>query len=190
MKAFRAEQGLPPEFGVALFEPKDYAGLGRVDGAGAELNTVRAAVLGAIAPGLTLRGWLGFVPTLTDVFTAQLRGINARVNLRDVEIEFAAAGFADVCNAYVYALLRGDTPPFAAVYGEWLDGTTRVSQKRHEYGGWQVRIVTHAYGRAGMIVSSDAATYYVADAAIGCPAEGYMAALLGEVAARIAEAVA
>jgi hypothetical protein len=186
VKAFRAEHGLPPEFGVALFEPKDFAGLGRIDGAGADLNAVRTAVLNAIPAELALRGWLGFVPTLTDVFTAQLRDINARVNLRDVEIEFAAAGFADVCNATVYALLRGDAPPFAAVYGEWLDGTARVSQRRHEYGGWQVRIVTHAYGRAGMIVAGGGATHYVADAAIGCPAEGYMAALLGDVAARIA----
>jgi len=186
-KSFREAYHLPPEFGVALFEPKDYSGLGRIDQAGAELNGVRAAVLAAIPANLSLQAWLSFIPDLTRLFTDQLYAINPKVKLHDVEIEFAAAGFADVCQAVVYARLRSrdETPPFEAIYGDWLDQTARVSQTIHRYGDWQVQIVTHAYGRAGLIVQMEAETIYVQDAALGCPAEGYMAALLAEVAARI-----
>ncbi|MBI1259189.1 MAG: hypothetical protein GC204_17095 [Chloroflexi bacterium] len=190
IKSFRDAHKLPPEFGVALFEPKDYSGLGRIDQAGAELNGVRTAVLAAIPASLWPQQWLTFIPELTRLFTDQLYAINNKVKLHDVEIEFAAAGFADVCQAVVYALLRtrGDMPPFEAIYGDWLDQTVRVSQTVHRYGDWQVQIVTHAYGRAGLIVQTDAETVYVQDAALGCPAEGYMAALLADVAARIVNA--
>lgn len=192
IKAFREAQaahGLPPEFGVATFEPKDFTGLGHIDRAGAELNAVRAAVLAAIPARLTLPQALAFVPQLTRLFTDQLYAINAQVNLRAVEIEFAAAGFADVCQAHVYALARGGDAPFAATYGEWLDRTVRVSQTVHHDGEWEVQIVTHAYGRAGLIARRGGETHYVADAALGCPAEGYMAALLAEVAARLTAAL-
>lgn len=192
IRAFREAHGLPPAFGVALFEPKDYTGLGRIDQAGAELNAVRVAVLAAMPSKLAMREWLGFAPQLTARFVSQLYAINAKVQLRDVEIEFAAAGFADVCQAVIYALLRaqsGDAPPFEAIYGAWLDQTARVSQTIHEYGGWQIQIVTHAYGRAGLIVRDGAETSYVQDAALGCPAEGYMASLLAEVAARITASI-
>lgn len=185
IKAFRAAQGLPPEFGVALFEPKDYTGLGRIDRAGAELNAVRAAVIASLPLKLTPAQWIGFVPQLTRRFTDQLYAINTQVNLRDVEIEFAAAGFADVCQALGYALFQPPVPPFAALYGRWLDDTTRVSQTIHTYEDWHIRIVTHAYGRAGLIVEDGDATHYVHDPALGCPAEGFMAALLAEIAARV-----
>lgn len=192
IRAFRAAYNLPPDFGVALFEPKDYSGLGSIDGAGAELNGVRAAVLAANPDRLPLLGWLAFIPQLTSLFTAQLNQINSKVRLHDVEIEFAAAGFADVCQAVVYALLRGNPPPFEAIYGAWLDQTARVSQTVHAYAAWRVQIVTHAYGRAGMIidtgnsVDTGDAMHYVADSALGCPAEGYMASLLADVAEKIA----
>jgi hypothetical protein len=188
IKAFREAHDLPPEFGVAMFEPKDFSGLGRIDRAGAELNSVRAAVLAAIPVGLPLQAWLGFAPELTRLFTNKLYEINPKVHLHDVEIDFAAAGFADVCQAVIYAMLRArgaPPPPFEAIYGEWLDSTTRVSQTIHPYEGWQVQIVTHAYGRAGLVVQAQADTFYVQDSALGCPAEGYMASLLTEVGARI-----
>lgn len=188
IRAFREAYDLPPEFGVALFEPKDYTGLGRIDQAGAELNAVRAAVIAAIPARLTIQQWLGFIPELTRLFTNQLYAINPKVHLRDVEIEFAAAGFTDVCQAVIYAIIRArgaDVPPFEAIYGAWLDQTARVSQTVHAYRDWQVQIVTHAYGRAGLIVRAGAETFYVQDAALSCPAEGFMAALLAEVAERI-----
>ena len=188
IKAFREAHHLPPEFAVALFEPKDYSGLGRIDQAGTELNSVRAAVLAAIPAGLTLQAWMSFAPDLTRLFTDQLYAINPSVKLHDVEIEFAAAGFADVVQAVIYAHLRAqksDPPPFEAIYGEWLDQTARVSQTVHRYNGWQVQIITNAYGRAGLIIRAADETFYVQDSSLGCPAEGFMAALLAEVAARI-----
>ncbi len=185
IKQFRAAHNLPPEFGVALFEPKDYTGLGRIDHAGAELNSLRAAVIAALPSQSTPAQWIGFIPELTRRFTAQLYAINAQVKLRDVEIEFAAAGFADVCQALGYALFQPSVPPFEAIYGRWLDDTTRVSQTIHTYGDWRIQIVTHAYGRAGLIVRADGASFYLQDSALGCPAEGFMAALLAEVAARV-----
>lgn len=185
IKTFREMHELPSDFAIALFEPKDYSGLGRIDGAGVELNSVRAAVIAALPTRQTPQGWLGLIPELTRVFRERLYAINERVNLRDVEIDFAVAGFSDVCYAVVYTLLRGSAPPFEAIYGAWLDSTARVSQTIHPYRDWQVRIVTHAYGRAGMIVSAGAETFYVQDSALACPAEGFMAALLGEVANRI-----
>src|SRR5690242_7928230 len=115
IKSFREAHYLPPEFGINLFEPKDYRGLGRIDQAGAELNGVRAAVLAAIPSILSLQEWLSFIPDLTRLFTDQLYAINSKVKLHDVEIEFAAAGFADVCQAVVYARLRSRNeapPPF------------------------------------------------------------------------------
>ncbi len=185
IKAFRAAHDLPSEFGVALFEPKDYSGLGRIDRAGAELNGVRTAVLAAIPPKLPLPQWIAYLPQLTRLFTEQLYAINPQVKLHDVEIEFAAAGFADVCQAVVYANLRPPPPPFEAIYARWLDDTTRVSQTVHPYGDWRIQIVTHAYGRAGLIVQMDAETHYVQDAALACPAEGFMASLLSDAAAQI-----
>ena len=137
---------------------------------------------------------MAFIPELTSLFTNKLYEINSRVNLREVEIEFAAAGFADVCQAAVYAHLRGvaptgAAPTFEAVYSNWLDQSARISQTVHAYGAWRIQIVTHAYGRAGLIIDTGSAIHYVADASLGCPAEGYMAALLSEVFERIASAV-
>lgn len=189
IKAFRLSHDLTPEFGVALFEPKDYTGLGRIDGAGADLNAVRAAVLAAIPLGLSLRDWVVFVPELTRLFTGKLYEINPRVNLHDVEIEFAAAGFADVCQAAVYAHLRGAAPHFEQVYAEWLDQSARVSHTVHHYGAWCVQVVTYAYGRAGLVVDTGSETHYVADVSLACPAEGYMASLLSDVYERIASTV-
>ncbi len=196
IKGYRAAHALPDSFSVAHFEPKDYAGLGRIDSAGLELNAVRTATLAQIEAltGRTPLAWLDAIPALQSDFERALIGINGLICLRPVEIEFAAAGFGDVCRAFAYALLRaqadGTAPTFARIYGEWLDSTVRVSQTVHRYvhngAEWRVQIVTHAYGRAGMIiVREDGATDYVADATIGCPAEGYMAALLGEVTARM-----
>lgn len=196
LKQFRAEQHLPPAFSVALFEPKDFTGLGRIDQAGAALNRVREAVLAAfdaLAPPQPPPVWLAALPRLQAHFTDQLVSINAEVGLRAVEIEFAAAGFRDVCEALIFARVRAGTgatmPTFAAVYADWLDSTTRVSQTPHPYTHdghtWGVQVVTHAYGRAGLVVSAGEQTHYVADDTLGCPAEGFMLHLLAAVAERL-----
>src|SRR5262245_64156367 len=84
IKDFRAAHDLPPEFGVALFEPKDYAGLGRIDRAGAELNGVRAALLDALPTQIKAPSWLSFLPDYARLFEAKLYEINAQVGLKDV----------------------------------------------------------------------------------------------------------
>jgi hypothetical protein len=194
IKEFRVRHGLPPEFGVALFEPKDYTGLGRIDSAGAQLNGVRQAVLDAIPRQMPLQSWMAFLPQLTGLFQQKLYDINYYVGLKDVEVEFAVAGFGDVCQALLYAMLRaraGSTPlpDFEQIYGEWMDNSARTYgeayEHTHEGQVWRVRLVAHAYGRAGLIVDTGRETHYVYDPALGCPAEGFMAALLNDVAGRM-----
>jgi hypothetical protein len=194
IKSFRAEYNLPPAFSVALFEPKDYAGLGRIDRAGSELNDVRRAVLDALPERLSINAWLTFLPQLEALFRDKLVKINAQVGLREVEIDFAVAGFGDVCRALLYALLRARAenrpiPTFIQVYAEWLNSTIRVSQAvyiyEHEDEKWRVQIVNHAYGRIGICVQTGSMIHYVHDGVYGCPAEGYMVALLTDVAAVI-----
>jgi hypothetical protein len=194
IKTYRAEHDLPLSFGVALFEPKDYNGLGSIDGAGAQLNTVREAVLDAMPAQMSAAGWLSFLPQLTALFKNELYSINDAVNLHDVEIDFAAGGFGDVSQSFAYGLLRAraegkQPPPFETVYADWLNSTARVSQTIYPYvhhdQEWRIQIVTHAYGRAGLIITTPIDTYYVHDSTLGCPAEGFMAALLKDVAARM-----
>lgn len=198
IKTFRANHGLPAAFGVNFFEPKDYSGLGRIDRAGAELNSLRQAVLAAIPAQMTPEGALLFLPELARCFEEQLYAINAAVGLRDAEVGFAVAGFDDVCRALLYALIQarraGTVPPaFPALYTTWLENTLRISQKRHSYlhtdEVWQVQIVNHVYGRVGLIVRTGQAVYYVRDMALACPAEGFMFGLLSAVAARVMAAL-
>src|SRR5688500_5081521 len=136
LRDFRAAHGLPPDFGVSRFEPKSYDGLGRIDSVGAELNNVRLAVVGMVKsvgqpedPAI----WLKMSPVLRDFFQRQLESVNPKVGLRPPEVEFAAAGFGDVTEAVIWALLRAratksPAPPFESIYAEWLNNTARVSQ--------------------------------------------------------------
>jgi hypothetical protein len=197
LKDFRAAHGLPPNFGVSLFEPKSYDGLGRIDSAGAELNSVRQAIVSlvkSIGQPEDLSIWLKTSHVLRDFFQRQLESVNPQVGLRPPEVEFAVAGFGDVIEAVIWALLRARAtksaaPPFAAIYAEWLNNTVRASQTIHEYaqGGerWGVQMVNNAYGRVGMYIRADDAVYFVADSTLACPAEGFMQSLLAEVAAYI-----
>jgi hypothetical protein len=194
IREFRALYHLPPEFGVNGFTPKDYTGLGRIDEAGSALNQVRTAVLAAIPESLSVREWLLFVPDLGRLFEQKLSSINAQVGLRDVEIDFAVAGFGDVCQAVAYALARAQAenkpaPDFRQIYSEWLASTMRVFSEVYPYlhagETWQAQIVAHAYGRAGLIVRIHDQTVYIYDPALGCPAEGFMMALLAEIAEKM-----
>ncbi|MFQ3566285.1 MAG: hypothetical protein SNJ59_04740 [Aggregatilineales bacterium] len=197
IRAFRAAYGLPETFGVALFEPKNYSGLGSIERAGAALNGVRAAVLEALPASHEPAEWLAALPELSVRFQAELQAINPIVGLKPEEIGFAAAGFDDVCHAFVYAVIGARAagephPPFSAVYARWLDATVRVSTARHLYEhhgqNWTIQIITCTYGRIGLIVRRPAAVHYVHDAALACPAEGFMAALLAEIAQTLAPA--
>jgi hypothetical protein len=196
IKDFRQQHDLSYEFGVSLFEPKDYAGLGRVDnaGAGAELNELRRIILDSIPTEMSLQGWLDFLPHLSQLFQSLLVQINPEIGLREPEIDHAVAGFTDVCHAWVYAMVRsrksGEVmPSFDEIYDHWLNNSVRVSNTVHSYINkgevWAVQVVNHAYGRAGLVVWTDQATHYIYDNVLGCPVEGFMFSLLREVSTHI-----
>lgn len=195
LKPFREAHHLPSDFGVATFEPKDYTNLARIDTAGGDLNDLREAVLASVPSAVILGDLFTVTNALTDRFRDELTRINPRVNLKQVELDFAVAGFGDVCQAFLYDRLRArsgnDTPqPFITVYRHWLDDTVRVSQRVHEYthqgATWHVQIINTAYGRLGMrIRMGDDDAVYVRDASLACPAEGFMLTLLTDVAARL-----
>lgn len=198
VRQFRAMHGLPPSFGVAQFEPKDYTGLGSIEGveAAAALRTVETAVLAALPERLTPRSFLTLIPALTDVFRAQIYAVNDAIRLRPVELDFAAAGFHDALQAYGYALVRARSaaafpPSFDTVYQEWIESTARASTTVHEmlwnHEIWKIRLVNHAYGRVGMIVTTPREIFYVHDPALACPAEGFMQRLLVQVGAGVRE---
>lgn len=194
LKAFRRVHDLPPDFGVGYFEPKDYTGLARIDTAGAPMNALRDHVLNAIPSSLTLPEMFNVISDLTTLFSDQLYAINDHVNLKDVEIEYAVAGFSDVLQAYFYERMRASaakTSPqsFVMIYNTWLVNSTRISQPAHEYthqgATWHVNILNNAYGRFGLIVTLPDETVYVADMSLGCPADGYMSNLLRDVIAKL-----
>jgi hypothetical protein len=193
LRDFRAAHNLPTAFGVALFEPKDYAGLGHIDGAGAALNSLREALLNALPARITPAALLALTADLTERFRVELTRINPEVGLREAEIEFAVAGFGDVCNAYAYALLRDRAAHFQTVYRDWLGDSVRVFSTvyAYEHAGerWQVRVAAHAYGRFGLLIETPRGSHAVYDPALACPAKGFMAALLSEVCAGLAQAV-
>jgi hypothetical protein len=194
IKAFRAQYQLPDEFRVAHFEPKDYANLGSIEGAAHEMVDLKRKLLNALPHYDNIQHWLYFLPSLQQLFREQLEAINARVRLREVEIDFAAAGFGDVCQAWVYALIYTQAahkapPLFKQVYADWLYSTVRLSQLVHPYQGWQIQLITHAYGRIGMMAKQGDQTCYIYDAALACPAEGFMMTLIHEVTHHITTAV-
>lgn len=198
IRDFRQQRDLPESFGVALFEPKDYTGLGSIEHAGGALNTIRAALLEAVPPVIDAPQLPALIDQLGRLFREKLYAINDQVELKDVEIEFAVAGFEDVNRGLLYALLRagshGIAPSFGAVYGEWLDAGAQISIRGHEYNhngqSWRVQIINTAYGRAGLIVDTGDETIYLRDGRLACPAEGFMSTLLKDLAARIMTAYA
>jgi hypothetical protein len=195
IKAFREQYQLPQHFGIHLFEPKDYTGLGTIEHAGSEMVKMRDAIVRDAARPRSLAEWMRYALDLTDLFRRQLQLINDVVQLKDVEIDFAAAGLSDVLQAIIYAIIRAraaqQTPPtFASIYNTWLNSTVKISQMTHFYPyaanvSWEIHIVTHVYGRAGLIVRTADSTHYIYDPSLGCPAEGYMESLLSEIAAYI-----
>lgn len=196
IKEFRAAHQLPTTFNITLFESKDYAGLGRIDAAGAALNQLRTAVIAALPERLLPLNWLSVLPDITLIFETQLYQINDQVGLRDVEIEFAVAGFSDALQAYAYAFAYANTthtplPDFQTVYAEWLNGTIKIFTQQHSYlldgESCTIQVIAHAYGRIGLLIRA-AATYAVYDPLLACPAEGFMTTLLTEIAAHMRQA--
>lgn len=194
LAGFRAVHGLPADFGVAYFEPKDAEDLGRIDSAGAPLRTLRARIVAAIPTQLSWADLPGFAHSLSHDFAVGLVAINPAVGLRDVEIDYAVAGFSDVLNALVYACFQarhgvGGLPVFPDLYRDWINQSVRVSGTVYPYADWRVQVVHTVYGRVGLIIMTATATHYLAEKQLACPAEGYMGGLLAEVSERILAAL-
>jgi len=196
IKDFRAIHQLPSTFNIALFESKDYTGLGRIDSAGAALNHLRAAVIAALPDKVLPLNWLSVLPEITRIFETQLYQINDQIGLRDVEIEFAVAGFNDALQAYAYAFVYANSthtplPDFLTVYSEWLNGTVKAFAQEHTYivgdESCTIQVIAHAYGRIGLLIHASE-TYAVYDPALACPAEGFMTQLLIEIATHMRQA--
>lgn len=189
IRQFRQQHNLPEGFGMAAFQPKDFEGLARLDAAGPALGQLRAAVLDSIPQQLSLGELSAFLEQLGLLFRSELYTINDRIGLQEAEVEFAAAGFSDMNQQLLYALLRqqagGPAPDFVRLYREWIDQTVRVAAEQpYTEGGrdWRVQVVYHVYGRAGLLVHMDGETAAVQDGVYLCPAEGFMAALLHDTA--------
>lgn len=190
IKEFRALHHLPQTFNINLFESKDYTGLGHIDSAGAALNQLRLTLIAAIPQQVHPMNWLSVIPDLTRSFEEHMYQINDQVGLRDVEIEFAVAGFSDALQAYAYAIVYANSthtplPEFQHVYTEWLNGTTRIYADQHTYilddQTCTVQVIANAYGRMGLLIHA-AETYAVFDPMLACPAEGFMTTLLTDIA--------
>lgn len=182
---FRETHNLPATFSLALFEPKNFTGLARIDEAGTALNQLREQVLAAVPSGLSLLTLQTVLDDLKAHFRHQLEAINPHIGLKPAELDFAVAGFADANQAFFYALVRQRTAlnsiDTQAIYRQWLAESTRLSQTVHHYpygdDSWSVQIITYAYGRVGMQVTHDDTMTYVADGIYTCPAKGYMVSL-------------
>jgi hypothetical protein len=198
LQAFCAQRDLPEEFQVAFFEPKDWEGLGSVDGSGKALTEVKRRVVEAIPQTVVLSDLIFQAQTLTELFHQELAVINAQVGLREVEVEFAVAGFADVLQSVAYQLIQlshtyqadpaqlQSNFDFSAIYQTWLDDSTRLSADTHGYTHqgteYRVQVIYNAYGRVGLKVQAAREVYYVADMNLACPAASFMRSLCQEVA--------
>jgi hypothetical protein len=184
IKDFRQAHALPESFSVALFEPKDFAGLAAIDKAGQEMNSLRQGLLDMLPASLTKMDLLSVSDGQREAFRAGLYSINEKIGLKPEEVEFAVSGFGDVLQNWAYALIRGKAE-FKTLYYHWLNESIRVSQNLHEYSHqgqlWRVNILNHAYGRMGLKLQIGEDVYYLADSIYSCPAEGYMLGLLGEI---------
>jgi hypothetical protein len=202
---FRSQRGLPDEFALAYFEPKDWQGLGRLDGSGSALARVRQRVIEAVPAAITLPDLIPQVQALTGHFQLELTAINSQIGLREVEIEFAVAGFADVMQSVAYQLVqlshiyRHDPRQiqphfnFAEVYQRWLDDSARLSATVHSYTDrlteYKVQVVYNVYGRVGLKVEVTGEAYYVADLALACPVSNTMRDLCGAVSQALGNAL-
>jgi hypothetical protein len=195
IQSFRVRFSLPDTFTMNNFQPKSWDGLAAIDNAGEALADLHQQTVAAVPENVPAADWLSRVPRMASAFEVALVGVNDDIGLREPEIAFAVGGFGDVCSAYGLALFRAvvthqPTPDFDEVYREWLDGTVRVGPRipyRQDDTSWTLRVITHAYGRIGLVVDTGAETVYVSDKSLACPAESFMFRLMRDVGARMAE---
>jgi hypothetical protein len=200
MEDFRAEKGLASDFGISLFQPKNYAGLGSIKNAGEALRQLHNAVVEAVPARLPALGWQASLVSLQMLFQAKLREINPQIGLRTSEIDYAVSGFGEVMQRYLYALmsarLRGQpAPDFEDIYEQWLNSTIVYTLEHIRFlqedtdEVWQVQVAAHAFGRFGLIVQTPIETRYLRDSSILCPAAGFMESLFREVACGVESAI-
>ena len=196
--AFRLTHTLPSTFCIACFEPAGGAPPGWTKDTAAEQIEVQQAVLDAIPAQLPLWGWSLALPPLVTLFQNKLDAAAPLLELSGDEIALAVSTFADVLQLYLHAMIHarvtGQPPPsFAELYMNWLDSTVTIGGAVHPYTHrseiWAVQVVSHVYGKAGLMVWTNAATYYVQDDAYNRRLQLFLETLLGEVAAHMAAAV-
>lgn len=194
IKDFREAHQLPETFGIAQFEPKNYEGLGSLDNAGAPMNELREHVLQLIPDAVTVQELMQFIDHIQLQFQTDFFNINESIALKDVEIEFATAGFGDVLRAMMYKMIpakvsKGEMPSFEGIYYQWINDSVRVSRQVHEIQHhdmtWKIQIINHVYGRAGLRINIGDDIVYVADGSYLCPADGFMYTLLKDVCYKI-----
>ncbi|MCG3208741.1 MAG: hypothetical protein FOGNACKC_02353 [Anaerolineae bacterium] len=199
VQQFRAQYNLPNSFGVDYFEPKNWAGLGSMGGAGGALQQLRTALVSAVPAKIPPPAIFSVVEGLTVLFLEQLTAANAVVGLRPVEIDYAVAGFQDVLQAGAYRLMQlhhlsnAAGFDFESIYQTWLDDSVRVASRVHRYssghGELAVRVINYAYGRIGLAVEIGSQVVYVLDGSLACPAAVFMHDLCREVCLALAAAV-
>lgn len=194
IRIFRAHYHLPDSFGVAQFEPKDFSGLGRLDQSPGVLARIEAEVLAAVPVGCTPSQWVDDVGRIVAVFEQALWRVNDMIGLRPAELGFAVAGLQNVLDDYAYAAVRSELlhqalPSFESIYYTWLNESVRVSAKAHEYihqgNTWQIQVITFAFGRIGLQVTTMQETHYLLDMVYACPADGFMQAFASAIVNRL-----
>lgn len=183
VRKFRADYLLPDNFGVSLFEPKNFAGLGHIDGAGEALDILRTAIIEAMPPRLTALPTFDFLEHIARLFENTMNAVNPLIGLRDVEIGYAVSGFNDILNSWLYDAIRATqtnttATPFNTLYADWLANSGRRSEKMYTYSyqadEWKIRFLYNAYGRVGFQVDMPNQTVYIQDTVYICPAEGFI----------------
>jgi hypothetical protein len=198
---FKARYQLPHDFGIALFEPKDYTGLGRLDQAGDALQRLLRETLSAVPVNLQWPALFDVLAQVLRTFGSTLEAINPTVGLRPVEVEFAVSGLGDLCQHFGYELMRlkvlnQPLPDEIAhtLYHDWVNTSVRVSSTRHAYHvgsiKWQIQLLNTIYGRVGFIIyHSNGHIDYVQDDRYACPADAFMLRLFLQLSKRILDAL-
>lgn len=198
IKMFRETHNLSDTFGVTQFEPKDFNGLGSLEKAGTEMNRLRNNILDLIPETIDIPRLMTFIDHLQLQFQSDLFAINSAVSLKDVEVEFAVAGFGDVLRSMMYKMIPAKAnqqpmPSFDDIYQTWLNDSVRISSQVHAYQHndkmWHIQVINHVYGRAGLRVQMGDETVYIADGVYLCPAEGFMYTLLKDGTQKIWDAI-
>ena len=205
LQTFRAQWGLPESFTLAYFEPKNWEGLGSVEGAGQALFSVKQRTVQAVPAWVTLARLTIIAEELTYAFRTELAAANTQIGLRPAEFDFAVSGFYDVLHAVAFNLIQlgldyqqdltliRENFDFLKVYYTWLNESVGIFAATHTFEHtdtqFKVRVVYNAYGRVGFEVQVAGKIYYVADMSLACPAASYMRDLCAEVAEALCRAL-